>query len=179
MVRPSCPQRPRKRHPTTHWIEDQMGLRLGLDVVAKRIIPVLTGIEPHFTDWAIRIPFITSRYYKERQWPRNRGAIRPVHFKGNAKTLCFCCCCDGLRAGRPRNRDSIPCRGKSFSLLHSVQFVSEAYPGPYTMGTGELFPWGYGGRSVKLTTHLNLVPRSRMVEVYLQSPYVFHGVLLN
>jgi hypothetical protein len=29
------------------------------------------------------------------------------------------------------------------------------------------------GRGVKPTTHLNLVPRLRVVELYLHSPYVF------
>jgi hypothetical protein len=39
-----------------------------------------------------------------------------------------------------------------------------------------------GGRNdwyVKLTTHLHLVPNSRMVDLYLHFPYVFHGVVLN
>jgi hypothetical protein len=31
---------------------------------------------------------------------------------------------------------------------------------------------------VKLTTHLHLVPRSRMVELYLHSPICLHGVVL-
>jgi hypothetical protein len=36
--------------------------------------------------------------------------------------------------------------------------------------------WGGG---VKLTTHLHLVPRSRMMEIYLHSPLCLHGVVLN
>jgi hypothetical protein len=32
---------------------------------------------------------------------------------------------------------------------------------------------------VKLSTHLQLVPRSRMVELYLHSPIRFHGIVLN
>jgi hypothetical protein len=32
---------------------------------------------------------------------------------------------------------------------------------------------------MELNTHLNLVLRSRMVELYLHSPIYFHGVLLN
>jgi hypothetical protein len=32
---------------------------------------------------------------------------------------------------------------------------------------------------VKLITHLNLVPRSIMVELYLRSPVYLHGVVLR
>jgi hypothetical protein len=39
--------------------------------------------------------------------------------------------------------------------------------------------WGPPSRGVKLTTHLHLVPRSRIAEKYLHSPIHFHGVLLN
>jgi hypothetical protein len=31
----------------------------------------------------------------------------------------------------------------------------------------------YSGQGVKVITHINLVPRSRMVELYFHSPYVF------
>jgi hypothetical protein len=42
-----------------------------------------------------------------------------------------------------------------------------------------LFPRGWSRQGVKLTTHLHLVLRSRMVELYLQSPIHLHGVVLN
>jgi len=32
------------------------------------------------------------------------------------------------------------------------------------------FPWGWSSRGVKLTTHLHLVPSSRMRELFLHSP---------
>jgi hypothetical protein len=35
------------------------------------------------------------------------------------------------------------------------------------------------GRDVKLTAHLHLVPRSRMVELYVHSPTCIHGLVLN
>jgi hypothetical protein len=35
---------------------------------------------------------------------------------------------------------SIPCRGRDFSLLHSVQTGSGVHPASYTMGTGVFFP---------------------------------------
>jgi hypothetical protein len=44
-------------------------------------------------------------------------------------------------------------------------------------------PWvvrpGYTSRSMKLTIHLHLLPRLRMVELYLHSPIRFHGMMLN
>jgi hypothetical protein len=43
------------------------------------------------------------------------------------------------------------------------------------MGTGGYFPRG----SVKLTTHLYLMPRSRKVEIYLHCPIYLHGIVLN
>jgi hypothetical protein len=41
------------------------------------------------------------------------------------------------------------------------------------------FLWRSSGRGVKLTTHLQLISKSRMVELYLHSPIRLHGVLLN
>jgi hypothetical protein len=38
---------------------------------------------------------------------------------------------------------------------------------------------GESGRSVKLTIHFQLVPSSRMVDIYLNSPIRLHGVMLN
>jgi hypothetical protein len=38
---------------------------------------------------------------------------------------------------------------------------------------------GLSGRDVKLTTHLQLVPRSRNVDLYIHSPICLHGVMLN
>jgi hypothetical protein len=38
---------------------------------------------------------------------------------------------------------------------------------------------GYRGRSVKLTTHLPLVSRSRMMEPYLHFPIHLYGVVIN
>jgi hypothetical protein len=37
----------------------------------------------------------------------------------------------------------------------------------------------YRGRSVEVTTHLHLVPRSRMVELYLHCPLYLNGLALN
>jgi hypothetical protein len=34
-------------------------------------------------------------------------------------------------------------------------------------------------RVVKMITHLHLVTKSKMVELYLHSPVLFHGVVLN
>jgi hypothetical protein len=43
----------------------------------------------------------------------------------------------------------------------------------------EVFCPGKTGRGAELTTHLHLVPRSRMLELHLHSPIPLHGVLLN
>jgi hypothetical protein len=59
-------------------------------------------------------------------------------------------------------------RARDFSLLHSVQIGSGAHPTSYPKET-EVLPWGYSSRGVKPTTYLQLVPRSRMVEIYLSS----------
>jgi hypothetical protein len=64
-------------------------------------------------------------------------------------------------------RDSIPGRGKNFYLLHNFQTGSGAYPTSYAVGTGEL------------TIHFDLVPRSRIVELYLQFQIRLHGVVLK
>jgi hypothetical protein len=56
-----------------------------------------------------------------------------------------------------------------FSFLYSVRTGSGAHPASYPV----LFPRGKSGWGVMLTTHLHLVPRSRMVELYFHSPYFF------
>jgi hypothetical protein len=61
-------------------------------------------------------------------------------------------------------------RSRDMSLLHSFQTGSEAYPASYTMGTGDSFPGVKAPGGMKLTSHLNLVPRSRTVELCLHSP---------
>jgi hypothetical protein len=58
---------------------------------------------------------------------------------------------------------------RDFSLLHSIQTSSMAYPASNPMGTG----------GTKLTTHLHLVPKLRNMELYLHSPIGLHGVVLN
>jgi hypothetical protein len=69
-------------------------------------------------------------------------------------------------------------KGQDFSRLHSVLIGSGAHPASYTMRTGGFAPGDKAVRGVKLTTHLHLVPRSRLVELYLHSPTRFHVVVL-
>jgi hypothetical protein len=57
--------------------------------------------------------------------------------------------------------------GIRFSLLRSDQTYSGAQP------------VSYRGRGVKLTIHLHLEPRLRMVELYLHYPMHLPGVVLN
>jgi hypothetical protein len=47
------------------------------------------------------------------------------------------------------------------------------------MGTEGSFPWGKTDRGVKLTTHLRLVVKSRMVELYFHFLMYLHGVVVN
>jgi hypothetical protein len=58
----------------------------------------------------------------------------------------------------------------NFSLYHRVQNDSGTHPASYPMGTGYVFPWGYSGRSVKLTTHLHLLPRLKNEWSYTFTP---------
>jgi hypothetical protein len=65
-------------------------------------------------------------------------------------------------------RGSIPGRSKEFlSIPQSTDRLKPTlgtHPAFYTVSTGGCFP------RVKLTTHLHLVSRPRMVELYLHSP---------
>jgi hypothetical protein len=54
----------------------------------------------------------------------------------------------------------LPAEAKDFYLLHSVQIDSGAQPASYPMSTESSLP--VGGRGVKVTTHLQPVPRIRM-----------------
>jgi hypothetical protein len=71
-----------------------------------------------------------------------------------------------------------PAEARDFHLLHNVQTGAGAHPAFSPMCTGVLFA-GESGRGLKVTTHLHLVPRSRMVELYLNSLTLLHGVVLN
>jgi hypothetical protein len=69
--------------------------------------------------------------------------------------------------------------GEDFSRLHFVQTGSGAHPVSYPMGTGALSPEIKATGGVMLTTHFNLVPRSRYVDLYINSLIHLHGVMLN
>jgi hypothetical protein len=62
---------------------------------------------------------------------------------------------------------------KELSLLYSVQMGSGVHTASYPIGTEGTFP------AVKLTTHLLLVPKLRIVELYLHSTTHLHSVVLN
>jgi hypothetical protein len=59
--------------------------------------------------------------------------------------------------------------GERNSFLLNVQTSSGTHPASYGLGT----------RSVKLTTHLHLVLRLGMVDLYLHYPKHLHGTVLN
>jgi hypothetical protein len=60
----------------------------------------------------------------------------------------------------------LPERAINFSLFHGVQTDFGAHPASYPTGFSP-------GWDMKLTTHLHTELRTRMVELYLYSPYVF------
>jgi hypothetical protein len=76
-------------------------------------------------------------------------------------------------------RGSNPGKGKIFlssaASRPSLGPTSASYP----MGTGADFPRGKAEMGMKLTIHIHLVPRSRMVELYLHSPIRLDGIVLN
>jgi hypothetical protein len=76
-----------------------------------------------------------------------------------------------LWAGQLRDRGLIPGRCRDFPL-HDIHTGSGAHPLSYTIGTGAL------SLGVKLTIHLQLVPKLRMVELYLHSLICLHGMVL-
>jgi hypothetical protein len=65
----------------------------------------------------------------------------------------------------------IPGRGMRFSLLHNDHIGYEAHPASFPMRAGALYP--EVKRPGPEADHTHLVPRSRIAEVYLHSPYVF------
>jgi hypothetical protein len=83
-----------------------------------------------------------------------------------------------LRTGRPGNRGSIPGRGERIFLLASVSWpaLGSINP-PVKWVPGFITPELKSGRGVTLTTHLHLVPRSRMSRSYTSSsPKRLHGM---
>jgi hypothetical protein len=77
-------------------------------------------------------------------------------------------------------RGSIPGRGKRFFFsTQRPERLWGPHPDSHSMGTRGAFSERQSGLGVKLITHLTLVPRSRMVELYLHFPIRLHGVVLN
>jgi hypothetical protein len=68
------------------------------------------------------------------------------------------------------DRGSIPGRG--------IQTGPEVHPASYPMGTGDSFPCGEL-QFVHVTTHLQLLSSTGMLELYLHSPMCLHGVMLD
>jgi hypothetical protein len=81
--------------------------------------------------------------------------------------LTFCLCADssvGITVGCGLDDGVLFLAGmRDFCLLHGVQIGSEAYLASYTIG--DSFLWC----KAALTDHLHLLPRSRMVELYINS----------
>jgi hypothetical protein len=77
-------------------------------------------------------------------------------------------CSDWLRAGRPRGRSSSHCTGRIFLLTISSRPVLGLTQPPIQWVPGVKRP------GMKLTTHLHLVPRSRIRESIHPLPHTSH-----
>jgi hypothetical protein len=71
-----------------------------------------------------------------------------------------------------------PGRGKIF-LFSTVSKLALGLIQPSIQWELGHFLQGLSGQGVKLTTHLHLVPRSRMVELYFHSTICLHGLVHN
>jgi hypothetical protein len=73
---------------------------------------------------------------------------------------------------------SVQGQGKETSLFSKRSDRLWDPPSVLYRGYWGIFPRWKSGQGVKLTTHFQLVPTSRMVELYLHSPIRFHGVCI-
>jgi hypothetical protein len=64
-------------------------------------------------------------------------------------------------------------------LSRGKRFLSIAQRPDLLWSPPSLLPNGQGRRCIQLTTHLHLVLKSRLVELYLHSPICLHVVVLN
>jgi hypothetical protein len=64
-------------------------------------------------------------------------------------------------------------QGKEIILFSTASRQALGLTHPPVQWVQGLFPQEYSGWDVKQTTLLHLVPKSRMVKVYLHSPYIF------
>jgi hypothetical protein len=80
---------------------------------------------------------------------------------------------DWLQAGQPRDLSSSPGRSKIFLLSKWSRPTLGPTEPSIQWVLGALSP-GVKRRDVKLTTHLQLVPRSRLVHLYLRSAIHLH-----
>jgi hypothetical protein len=85
----------------------------------------------------------------------------------------------GYETERTDGRVSIPSKGKSY--FSPPQRPRRLWGPPKLLPNGYqgLFPRGLSSCGVKYTAYLHLVPKSRMVELYLHSPIRIHFAVLN
>jgi hypothetical protein len=73
-------------------------------------------------------------------------------------------------------------RGVAVRVPVGARFPPGRFWGPPSLisnGYGGLFTWGYSGRGVKMTIHLQLVPRLRIRESMHPLPIRLHGIVHN
>jgi hypothetical protein len=83
---------------------------------------------------------------------------------------------DGLRAERPWFDSR---QGKYIFLFFTASSTVLGPIKPPIQWIPKAISQGVKRPGMKLTTHLRLMPRSRMAELYLHSPICLHGILLN
>jgi hypothetical protein len=86
-----------------------------------------------------------------------RGDITSIHFMGSSVSIVT-----RLRAGR-QELDSRQGQRSHVSLCHRLQNVSGAHPDFCPMGIEGSFPESKAAAGVKLTTHLHIMPRLRIL----------------
>jgi hypothetical protein len=84
---------------------------------------------------------------------------------------------DGLRTARQEFQFSEAVR--EFSPFHGDRIISGAYPASYPISIEDSFLGGKAVGAVKLTTPVHLMPRLRMVELYLHYSTRLQGIALN
>jgi hypothetical protein len=112
---------------------------------------------------------------------RNNAALPSVALKPLADRVDGCLPITGttdsivtrLRAGRP-GFESRQGQRMDFFLRHCVE--SDWGQAIIPLGTGGLFPQGYSGQNVKLTSDLGLVPRLRMCCTFIVCRTVSHVI---
>jgi hypothetical protein len=129
--------------------------------ISSRIEPATFRLVAQFLN-LLRYRKVTSLYHYLQQ---------VISCSWIMEILCYHSNTDWLRAGRLRDRGSSPGRVKNFHFSISSRPALGSTQPPIQWVPGALSR-GYSGRGVKLTAHLQLVPRSRICGSIYPLPHV-------